>query len=138
MGPMVCHATSGRSDSPIATTGSSFRPLVGLMTVEVDVLVPIIAHTAVAMLKVRTSWENLRSSTRVWFGSAELSLHATTGRLSLPFAIDGVAGATGLPGGAEALALALMPPAWPRPAPTGWVGTAGPTPSQPAPSQRAA
>src|SRR5262245_12308000 len=60
VGPIVCHATSGRSDSPIASTGSSFRPLVGLITVDVDVLVPIIAHTAVAMLNVRTSCENFR------------------------------------------------------------------------------
>ena len=35
---MVCHTTNGRSASPIATTGSSFRPLVGLITVDVDVL----------------------------------------------------------------------------------------------------
>jgi hypothetical protein len=60
---------------------------------------------------------NLRSRIRVWLGSSELSLHATTGLLSVPMAIEGVAGATGLPGGAEAFALALMPPACPRPDP---------------------
>jgi hypothetical protein len=52
---MVCHATKGRSSWPIATTGSSFRPLVGLITVDVDVFVPISVHSAVAMLKLRTS-----------------------------------------------------------------------------------